>query len=322
MTSQSDFDAALEQAQPWLDALAVNIFVADLDLNVRWMNARACATTATLEGALNTAFGVPLTEMLGGSIHRFHRDPGRVETLLKTSLPHEATFEFAGVTLATRITALPGNDGATVGYAVCWEDKSALGKAVEAVGSVTGYLEEAAAAITELTQVGQATSFAAREASLASSDAREFADKSSHTVEELAKTASEIQAVTEAIDAVAQHTKLLALNAAIEAAHAGDAGRGFAVVADEVKKLAADAGRAAATISGHAKAIGERVSETLDALHGISGRISSIDDTQDAALTAATEQAAALNQLITRISDAAAQARAAHDNLMHTSPIS
>ena len=321
MTSPADFDAALDQAQPWLDALAVNIFVADTNLTVRWMNARARSTMVSLESALGDAFGVKLTDVIGGSIHRFHRDPSRAEALLATRLPHEATFEFAGVTLATRITALPGSDGQTVGYAVCWEDKSTLTRAVEAVGSVTGYLEEAAAAITELTQVGQATSFAAREASLASSDAREFTDKSSHTVEELAKTANEIQSVTEAIDAVAQHTKLLALNAAIEAAHAGDAGRGFAVVADEVKKLAADAGQAAATISGHAKDIRAHVDETLDALRGISGRISSIDDTQEAALTAATEQAAALNQLITRISDAAAQARSAHDNLENTSPI-
>ena len=62
--------------------------------------------------------GVDVTEMLGMSIHQFHKDPARVEKILTSlhTLPHHTMFSFGGITLETRINRALGSAGETLGY--------------------------------------------------------------------------------------------------------------------------------------------------------------------------------------------------------------
>ncbi|MGG0668040.1 methyl-accepting chemotaxis protein [Lederbergia citrisecunda] len=62
-------------------------------------------------------------------------------------------------------------------------------------------------------------------------------------IQELIKSTSQIQEITNSIAGIAAQTNLLALNASIEAARAGEHGKGFAVVAEEVRKLAEQSNR-------------------------------------------------------------------------------
>jgi methyl-accepting chemotaxis protein len=106
-----------------LDAVQANVFVADKHLNLVYANDRAIATLRGLESELVAAFNVTVDEILGGSIHRFHKNPARVERILAKSdeLPHEAKFSFGAVTLKANINGVKV-DGEVAAYVVNWED--------------------------------------------------------------------------------------------------------------------------------------------------------------------------------------------------------
>ncbi len=115
---------SLEGVKATLESLQANVFVADTSLNIVYINPRANETLATISQPIYNTFGVRIEEILNGHIHRFHRDPKRVETILRNpnAMPHSADFNFGGVTLRTRINAVLTGEKKIAGYTVCWED--------------------------------------------------------------------------------------------------------------------------------------------------------------------------------------------------------
>src|SRR5262249_51366647 len=72
---------------------------------------------------IRKAFGVEVDDIVGGSIHRFHKSKENVERILRNpkALPHQTDFTFGAITLQTRINAIFGPGGEGLRYVVNWE---------------------------------------------------------------------------------------------------------------------------------------------------------------------------------------------------------
>jgi methyl-accepting chemotaxis protein len=117
---------SLEFVRASLAGVQTNIFLADPRFTIVFANDRALETLRGFEGEIRKAFGVGADQIVGGSIHRFHRDPRRVEQILRNpaSLPHTAEFTFGAVTLHSHINGVFGPNREVLGYVVDWEDVS------------------------------------------------------------------------------------------------------------------------------------------------------------------------------------------------------
>jgi methyl-accepting chemotaxis protein len=117
---------SLEFVRASLASVQTNVFLADPSFTIVYANDRALETLRNIEGEIRKAFGVEVDDIVGASIHRFHKDKRRVERILRNpaSLPHQAEFTFGAVTLQAKINGIFSSSHALLGYIVNWEDVS------------------------------------------------------------------------------------------------------------------------------------------------------------------------------------------------------
>ncbi|QDT73131.1 Biofilm dispersion protein BdlA [Lacipirellula limnantheis] len=115
---------SLKLAASSLDCVQANIFVANLNFEIVYINDCARQTLSQIAGEIRATFGVEVDDILGSSIHRFHKDAARVENILTNPrlLPHQAEFNFGPITLLTRINSVHAANGRVQGYVVAWDD--------------------------------------------------------------------------------------------------------------------------------------------------------------------------------------------------------
>jgi methyl-accepting chemotaxis protein len=325
-------------ARAVLESVQSNIFVADLDLRLMYANRRALRTAAAFADQLRSSFGLDVDDLIGGSIHRFHRDPARIEKLLHDprSLPHQASFRFGDVTLTTTIAPVVDDAGRVSGYCVAWDDVSAqrrledevrrvaeqLSSSGDLLGDLSGKLSAdavatagqvgtAAAATEEMSVSIQDIASTTGAAAALAAESVVAAGSASQRIDQLSASAAEIGGVVQLITKIAQQTNLLALNATIEAARAGEVGRGFAVVATEVKELARETAEATERITGMIEELRGDTSRATDAINAITTLIDRINTGQDAIADALRQQSSAtddINRVVSHVAGNASQA--------------
>ncbi|MGJ7439965.1 methyl-accepting chemotaxis protein [Aquipuribacter sp. MA13-6] len=334
---QADLSSALadptDPLRATLDSLHANCFLADTSLTLVYMNRRARSTVQELAGAVRSAFGMSLDQLLGGSIHRFHKDPARIDAILAdpAQLPREAIFGFGGRTLRTRINVVTDDAGTRIGFVVLWDDVTARnvsadgafadvqgatarieqigGRLLDVAAETSGQADSAAAA-TE--QMRAAVGSISQSSVHVGSQVREAMSASAEGVrrmEDLQRSSQEIGDFLRLITTVADQTKLLALNATIEAARAGEAGRGFAVVADEVKQLAGTTSSSIGDIESRIEAIQKAAIEAVATLSRISALVDGINESQDTVAAAIEQQSAVTSEIAQAIAHIASGAK-------------
>jgi len=140
--------AAISRAA--MDALQSNVFIADTEMTLVYANPRALESLRSITGELRAAFNLGVDDVVGSSIHRFHKDAQQIEAFLRNprALPHATEFSFGSVTLELRISSIPGADGEAAAYIVVWEDVSERARAaidylgqIQAIGKSQAVVE-------------------------------------------------------------------------------------------------------------------------------------------------------------------------------------
>lgn len=325
-----------------LDSLQANVFVADLDLVLIYANRKALETMAHIAPAVKERFGVTIDDMMGGSIHRFHKDPNRIEAMLRnpSNFPHDATFSFGDVQLTTRINCITDDAGEVLGYVVVWDDTSSDESVRKVSGDTAARLLElgdnlenlttqltlqasntaegaqtAAAAVEQMSASVQEIANSATQAVTVAREAVTAAATASDRVSQLDMSSQEIGVVVKLITSIAEQTNLLALNATIEAARAGEAGKGFAVVASEVKELARETADATQRITQMIGTLQEDSAHVTTALTAITDLIHQISDAQTSIAGAVEEQSATTNEISRSVNDVALTADATTNDI-------
>jgi methyl-accepting chemotaxis protein len=176
----------------------------------------------------------------------------------------------------------------------------------ESINTMSGRFNMVAAACEELSSSMAEVSEQSQHGASVSQQAQNMAVETQRVMEQLGKSAGEINSVVELIKSIANQTNLLALNATIEAARAGDAGKGFAVVAGEVKELARQSSDATEGIQNRINEIQSNTNQAVKAIRQITDIVQDLSSINGQIAGTVQEQTMVTNEIAQNMGTASA----------------
>jgi len=124
---QTDIMAAVEGLKGALDSLGTNVFIADRDLALVYMNRRAADIMRTMGPTIEQMFGVSFRDLIGTKIDAFHGD--RAKQIRRTlsdvnSLPIRTEIKLVDLILDLNVNAIVNDKNDYIGIVVNWEEIS------------------------------------------------------------------------------------------------------------------------------------------------------------------------------------------------------
>ncbi|MCH7686730.1 MAG: PAS domain-containing protein, partial [Planctomycetes bacterium] len=119
-SSKSDVQTQdIEKFYNMVENVPINVMLANLDLDLVYMNAASTKTLKTLEQYLPKS----VDQLVGESIDIFHKDPAHQRKLLSNpdNLPHRAEIQVGPETLELLVSAVRDQEGNYIGPMVTWE---------------------------------------------------------------------------------------------------------------------------------------------------------------------------------------------------------
>ena len=110
-----------------LDALGTNVFYADAEFNLIYVNQKGIETLQSIEEEIEKAFGFGVNTLIGRNIDDFHKNPAHQRKILSNdrNFPINTEIKLGSLILDLNVSNVQSNEGKTVGFVVNWEDISA-----------------------------------------------------------------------------------------------------------------------------------------------------------------------------------------------------
>jgi len=148
LDAEQDLTQVLDGMKGALDALGTNVFVADRDLRLVYMNRRASDIMRKIGSTVEKLFGVSYEDLIGTKIDSFHGSRAReIRRTLSdaSSLPIRTEIRLAELILDLNVNAITNDSGEYIGIVVNWEEISERKRLEKDINTVRQMVENSPA---------------------------------------------------------------------------------------------------------------------------------------------------------------------------------